>query len=58
MRTSGLDETPITLNGIPIEEVKNFKYLGSLINPKGQALNEIQSRLGSIYSASEVSLAT
>ena len=44
MRTSGLDETPITLNSIPIEKVQNFKYLGCLINPKGEAVKEIQSR--------------
>ena len=45
MRTSGLDETPIALNSIPIEDVQNFKYRGSLIHPKGEALSEIQSRI-------------
>ena len=42
MRTSGQMKLPITLNGVPIEEVQNVKYLGSLINPKGKALKEIQ----------------
>ena len=51
MRTSGLDETPMTLNGVPIEEVQNFKYLGSLINPKGEALNEIQSHISAAWAA-------
>ncbi|KAK2706032.1 hypothetical protein QYM36_016153, partial [Artemia franciscana] len=51
MRNSGLDETRITLNGIPIEDVQNFKYLGSLINPKGEALNKIQSRISAAWAA-------
>ncbi|XP_065575530.1 uncharacterized protein LOC136037042 [Artemia franciscana] len=51
MRTSGLDETPITLNGIPIEDVQNFKHLGPLINPKGEALSEIQSRISAAWAA-------
>ena len=51
MCTSGLDETPITLNGIPIEDVQNFKYLGSLINPKGEALSEIQNRISTAWAA-------
>ena len=49
MRTSALDETQITLNGIPIEDIQNFKYLGSLINPKGEALSEIQSRISAAW---------
>ncbi|XP_065565903.1 uncharacterized protein LOC136030786 [Artemia franciscana] len=51
MRTSGIDETPVTLNGIPIKDVQNFKYLGSLINPKGEALSEIQSRISAAWAA-------
>ncbi|XP_065585165.1 uncharacterized protein LOC136044005 [Artemia franciscana] len=51
IRTSGLDETPITLNGIPIEDVQNLKYLGSLINPKSEALSEIQSRISAAWAA-------
>ena len=51
MRTFGLDETPIILNGVPIEKVQNFKYLSSLINPKGKALNEIQSHTSATWAA-------
>ncbi|KAK2709554.1 hypothetical protein QYM36_013280 [Artemia franciscana] len=51
MRTSGPDETPITLNCVPIEEVQDFKYLGSLINPKSEVLNKIQSRISTAWAA-------
>ena len=49
MRTSGLDETPITLNAVPIEEVQNFKILGSLINSKDKALSEIRNRISAAW---------
>ena len=50
MRTDGMDETPVTLNGNQIEDVQSFKYLGSMVNPAGESSEEIQSRISSAWS--------
>jgi hypothetical protein len=39
------DKLPVLIGGTVIEEVNNFKYLGSEIRPNGQCVDEIPSRI-------------
>ena len=39
------DFTPFTLNGQNLEEVKEFIYLGSLINNKADCMQEVKRRI-------------
>ena len=39
------DNTPITINNEPLEQVEDFIYLGSLINPKHGSSADIKARL-------------
>ena len=50
MRTDGMDETPVALNGNQIEDVQSFKYLGLMVNLAGKSSEEIQSRISSDWS--------
>ena len=42
----------ITLNGKPLKQVKEFKYLGSLITAKNDSATDIKRRLGLAIGAS------
>ena len=50
MRTDGMDETPVALNGNQIEDVQLFKYHGLMVNLAGKSSEEIQSRISSDWS--------
>ncbi|VDN54608.1 unnamed protein product [Dracunculus medinensis] len=39
------DEMPLFVNSLPVEEVPDFKYLGSTLIPNGQAKDDITTRI-------------
>ena len=46
-----LTPTNITMNGQRLEEVKDFKYLGSFVSEDGSSTKEIKARIGIATSA-------
>jgi hypothetical protein len=40
-------DAPILQKQLPIDEIHEFKYLGSLVDPLGGCTSEIQSRIAS-----------
>ncbi|KAK2724718.1 hypothetical protein QYM36_001268 [Artemia franciscana] len=47
IQTAAMDETPMTLKGAQIEDVRSLKYLGLTVNRAGKSLEEIRSRISS-----------
>ncbi|VDN54405.1 unnamed protein product [Dracunculus medinensis] len=39
------DKMPLFVNSLPVEEVPDFKYLGSTLIPNGQAKDDITTRI-------------
>ncbi|KAL3877822.1 hypothetical protein ACJMK2_035466 [Sinanodonta woodiana] len=42
---------PVTLNGIPLEEVESFTYLGSIFNQQGGTDADVKARIGKARAA-------
>ena len=48
MAITGLNDSGVTLNGINIEKVTQFNYLGSMISEKGGTDVDIKIRIGKV----------
>ena len=44
-------QSNITMNGVPLEEVKDFKYLGAMISQDGSSTKEVRSRISAATAA-------
>ncbi len=51
LKANTTNTNPIKLNGLPLEEVKNFTYLGSVIDKQGGKDTDVASRIGKARAA-------
>ena len=51
MRVQHTSNSPITVDGQPLEEISSFTYLGSMVNTRGETEADVSERIGKARTA-------
>ena len=51
MRMQQASDSPVTVAGQPLEEVRSFTYFGSMVDAQGGTDTDVRARLGEVLTA-------